>query len=68
VVFDTSIEDTPDDYYDDKPPRPWRKGDNPKIAVRDFLQVNDRFVVDEDMESKLLVTVCPEGYLRCVKD
>jgi cephalosporin hydroxylase len=66
VVFDTSIEDTPDGYYDGKPV-PWRKGNNPKTAVHDFLRKNDRFVIDEGIESKLLVTACPDGYLRCVK-
>lgn len=65
VVFDTSIEDSPEGYFAD---RPWGKGNNPKTAVHDFLRCTDRFVVDEDIESKLLVTVCPEGYLRCVKD
>jgi len=65
VVFDTSIEDTPDGYY---PDRPWGKLDNPKLAVREFLAGSTRFVVDEELESKLLVTACPEGYLRCVED
>ena len=35
VVFDTIIEDMPDDMY---PDRGWGKGDNPKTAVRDFLK------------------------------
>lgn len=65
VVFDTVIEDLPDDLY---PDRPWRKGNNPKSAVWEFLQSNDRFVVDADLVSKLLITVAPDGYLRCVKD
>ncbi len=65
VVFDTSIEDAPSQYVTD---RPWGKGNNPKTAVREFLARSDRFVVDEDLESKLLITVAPEGYLRCVKD
>lgn len=65
VVFDTIIEDMPEDFFSD---RPWGKGDNPKTAVREFLKANDRFEVDEEMESKLLITVAPGGYLRCVKD
>jgi cephalosporin hydroxylase len=64
VVFDTLIEDMPDDMFHD---RPWGKGDNPKTAVREFLKDNGRFAVDADVEAKLLITVAPEGYLRRVK-
>jgi cephalosporin hydroxylase len=65
VVFDTIIDDMPDDAF---PDRPWGPGDNPKTAVRAFLQENDRFVVDDSIEHKLLITVAPGGYLRCVAD
>jgi cephalosporin hydroxylase len=65
VVFDTIIEDLPDDFF---PDRPWGKGNNPKTAVREFLTTNDRFVIDKEMENKLLITVAPEGYLKCIKD
>jgi cephalosporin hydroxylase len=65
VVFDTVIEDMPDGSF---PDRPWGKGNNPKTAVREFLKTNDRFVVDSEIESKLLITVAPGGYLKCIKD
>ncbi len=65
IVFDTAIEDLPDGMF---PDRPWRKGNNPKTAVRTFLKQTDRFVVDDELESKLLFSVAPEGYLKCVKD
>ena len=65
VVFDTLVEDMPDDLIVN---RPWKKGDNPKTAVREFLQTNSRFAVDKDLESKLLITVAPGGYLRCISD
>jgi cephalosporin hydroxylase len=65
VVFDTIIEDMPADLSSN---RPWGKGDNPATAVADFLQTNDRFEVDQDLEAKLLITVAPGGYLKCVKD
>ena len=65
VVFDTIIEDMPEDSF---PDRPWGKGNNPKTAVREFLKETDRFVVDKDIENKLLITVAPDGYLKCVKD
>ena len=65
VVFDTIIEDMPEDFF---PDRPWGKGDNPKTAVHEFLKGNDRFEIDVEIQSKLLVTVAPDGYLKCVKD
>ena len=63
VVFDTIIEDMPDDFF---PDRPWGKGNNPKTAVWEFLKTNDRFVVDKEIENKLLITVSPDGYLKCI--
>jgi len=65
VVMDTVVEYMPQGAF---PDRPWGKGDNPLTAVREFLAGTDRFVVDTDIEDKLLVTVAPSGYLRCVKD
>ena len=64
VVFDTVIDDMPDEMF---PDRPWDKGNNPKTAVWEFLKTNDRFVVDKEIENKLLITVAPDGYLKCVK-
>jgi cephalosporin hydroxylase len=65
VVFDTVVEDMPDEFFND---RPWGKGNNPKTAVREFLKDNDRFEIDKEIENKLLITVAPDGYLRCIKD
>lgn len=65
VVFDTVIEDMPDDAF---PDRPWSVGNNPKTAVREFLLSDTRFVIDEELDRKLLVTAAPSGYLRCVRD
>ena len=65
VVFDTLLDDMPDDLVQD---RPWGPGDNPKTAVKEFLQGTDAFEIDKDIESKILITVAPDGYLRRVKD
>ena len=65
VVFDTIIEDMPEDFF---PDRPWGKGNNPKTALWEFLKTNDRFEVDKKIENKLLITVAPGGYLQCIKD
>ncbi len=35
-------------------------------AVNKFLAENDRFVVDDEYNDKLLLTVAPRGYLRCL--
>ncbi len=65
VVFDTVIEDMPADAF---PDRPWSKGNNPKTAVREFLKTNRRFEIDREIDAKLLITVAPDGYLKCVGD
>jgi cephalosporin hydroxylase len=73
VVFDTVVADLPDELF---PDRPWGKGDNPKTAVREYLRriakagrkAMDgsplRFEIDKTIESKLLITVAPDGYLK----
>lgn len=65
VVLDTVVEHMPKEFF---PDRPWGPGDNPLTAVNAFLAKNDRFVVDEDVENKLLLSVAPRGFLKCVKD
>ena len=76
VVFDTAIEDMPDDMF---PDRPWGKGNNPKTAVWEYLnrlknegrQAADGdlldFEIDKLIEHKLLITVAPDGYLKRVR-
>jgi cephalosporin hydroxylase len=65
IVFDTVIEDMPEDSF---PDRPWGKGDNPKTAVWEFLKSNDRFEINREIQEKLLLTLAPDGYLKCLKD
>ncbi|MHB8424935.1 MAG: cephalosporin hydroxylase family protein [Gammaproteobacteria bacterium] len=73
VVFDTIIEDLPDSMF---PDRPWDKGNNPKTTVWEYLRRPKEekrtaadgnpltLEVDSALESKLLITVAPNGYLR----
>jgi cephalosporin hydroxylase len=73
VVFDTVIEDMPNGSF---PDRPWDKGDNPKTALWEYLRRLEEegrtaadgdplhFEIDKTIESKLLITVAPGGYLR----
>jgi cephalosporin hydroxylase len=75
VVFDTVIEDMPNDMFLD---RPWGKGNNPKTAVWEYLRLlkeegrkaadGEKLVFENDgmIENKLLITVAPDGYLRRV--
>jgi len=65
VVFDTVVEDMPDDF--NWGGRPWGKGNNPKTAVREFLESNNDFEIDKSIDGKLLITVAPDGYLKRVK-
>lgn len=65
VVFDTAIEQMPEDFFQD---RPWGKGDNPWTAVHAFMKTSDRFEIDASIADKLQLTVAPDGFLRCVKD
>lgn len=76
VVFDTIIEDMPDDMF---PDRSWGRGNNPKTAVREYLRCLKEsgrkaadgaplhFEIDKMIENKLLITVAPDGYLRRIK-
>ncbi|MFH1635960.1 MAG: cephalosporin hydroxylase family protein [Chloroflexota bacterium] len=73
VVFDTVIEDMPDDMF---PDRPWGKGNNPKTAVREYLRrlkeegrtavdgAPLHFEIDKMIENKFLITAAPDGYLK----
>lgn len=64
VVLDTVIEDMPENSF---PNKPWGKGNNPKTAVWEFLKNKKDFVVEKNIENKLLITVAPDGYLKKIK-
>ncbi len=61
VVFDTLIEDMPQDEY---PNRSWGPGNNPKTAVWDYLKSHPEFEIDKSIAGKLLVTVAHDGFLK----
>lgn len=63
VVFDTVVEDMPKELAGD---RPWGPGNNPKTAVFEYLKTHSEFVIDRDIQNKILITVAPEGYLKRV--
>ena len=61
VVFDTLIEEMPNDAY---PDRSWGNGDNPKTAVKEYLKEHPEFKIDKSIDNKLLVSVASDGYLK----
>jgi cephalosporin hydroxylase len=63
VVFDTFVEDMPPNFFLN---RPWDVGNNPKTASRQWLKSHPEFTVDSAAESRLMVTVAPEGFLKRV--
>lgn len=64
VAFDTIIEDMPASL---SAGRPWGPGNNPKGAVRQYLEAHSEFEVDLDVQHQVLITVAPGGYLRRVR-
>lgn len=64
VVFDTVIDDMPASMF---PDRPWGPGDNPKTALREYLQRHPEFEIRKDIDHKLLITVAPDGWLKRVR-
>lgn len=63
VVFDTAIEDMPAELHKN---RPWGPGNNPKTAVWEFLKGNSNFVIDHEIDNKLLISASPQGFLKRV--
>ncbi len=61
VVFDTVIENMAADAY---PDRPWGKGNNPMTAAEAYLASHPEYMCDEMMDSKLLISVAPKGFLK----
>ena len=64
VVFDGIIEFMPKGSNKN---RPWDRGNNPYTAIKKFLKENKSFVVDEEIENRLLITAAPKGFLKKIK-
>lgn len=63
IVFDTVVENLHSHSFSE---RPWSVGNNPMTAVRKFLETSNDFIIDRQIDSKLLISVAPMGYLRRV--
>ncbi|MEI7431227.1 MAG: cephalosporin hydroxylase family protein [Betaproteobacteria bacterium] len=64
VVFDTIVEDLPEELIVD---RPWGPGNNPKTAVWEYLKTHREFEIDKCIDNKLLISVAPDGFLKRVR-
>ncbi len=64
VCPDTFVEYFPKGYCDD---RPWDVGNNPMTALIAFLKENDDFIIDKDIDNKLMITEGFDGYLKRIK-
>lgn len=65
VVFDTMVNEVDEAHYAN---RPWGADNNPGTAVEAFLAKNSRFEADESVSSKLQISSCPGGYLKCIAE
>jgi cephalosporin hydroxylase len=64
ICGDTLVEYIPPQLHR---PRPWGPGNNPATAVMEFLSETDRFIVDEKIDRRLLLSCHPGGYLHAIK-
>jgi cephalosporin hydroxylase len=64
VVCDTIVETT---TLQPHRPRPWGRGNNPHTALEAFLKESDRFERDQYVNGKVVTSLFPGGYVRCVK-
>ena len=60
IVADTIVEEMPEDYY---PNRPWGRGNNPLTAVKEFLDLNSDFQMDQRWSRRSLMGECRDGIL-----
>jgi cephalosporin hydroxylase len=64
ICGDTIVERIPEQVHRN---RPWGPGNNPATAVVEFLSETKRFVVDEKIDQRLLMSCHPGGYLQAVE-
>ncbi len=64
IVYDTCIEFMAPNSF---PNRDWDIGNNAYTAVREWIKDRKDFIVDKEVENKLLITVAPSGFLKRVR-
>ena len=65
VVADTLLGFVSPEQTPTKRSKVWLPGDEPHAAVDTFLKETDRFVADDVVNGKLVMSSSPGGYLRC---
>lgn len=63
LVLDTFVEYFPKKYYD----RPWDVGNNPMTAMKEFIEKNKSFKIDQQRVNKLAITEMFDGVLKKIK-
>ena len=61
IVCDTIVAQMAEGFYKN---RPWGINNNPKGAVEKFLKESPSFIIDDEIDAKLLLSMSPKGYLR----
>lgn len=64
VVCDTIVEQLPSNFF---PNRPWGPKNSPMSAVREFLNTNASFQVENKFNQKSLITAFPGGIIRRIQ-
>jgi cephalosporin hydroxylase len=64
ICADTIVERMPPQLHR---ARPWGPGNNPATAVSEFLSESGRFIVDDEIDKRLLLSCHPGGYLRALE-
>ena len=64
VLPDTFVEYFPKGYFKGKPVD---VGNNPMTAIKSFMNENDDFIVDKEINDKLCITEGFDGYLKRIK-
>ena len=64
IVFDTIISEMASDFSNN---RPWNRRNSPKTAINKFLKKDKKFIVDNSIDNKLLISMAPGGFLKKVK-
>jgi cephalosporin hydroxylase len=54
-------------YTSTRNARPWGVGNNPEIAVWEYLKTHPEFAIDKSIQHKLSTTDVPDGYLKRVR-
>ena len=67
VVADTLLGFVTPEQTPTKRSKVWLPGDEPLAAVNIFLKETDRFIPDDVINGKLVMSSSPGGYLRCTR-